>query len=156
MDPVLKYFNLGPEDIEQPRSNDSQSAKLWGVTLTIDPCIISLSSDPHALRSSMSCGHAITPNCLVAYIFSEIRKGKSTIVCPYADPQNPKKRCGYVWRYLELQKMAYLNKCERKYFEYLVSENKIKSEKNSYECSRCNNYTMHLLDRKKIVCRCCS
>jgi hypothetical protein len=84
MDPVLKYFNLGPEDIEQPRSNDSQSAKLWGVTLTIDPCIISLSSDPHALRSSMSCGHAITPNCLVAYIFSEIRKGKSTIVCPYA------------------------------------------------------------------------
>ena len=44
---------------------------------------MSLDENRETLRSAMICGHAITPNCLVAYIFNELKEGKYNIVCPY-------------------------------------------------------------------------
>ena len=151
----MKNLDINPEDVEFLRENTEESARKRRIPVTIDPCILSLNNEAHNLRIAMSCGHAITPNCQVAYIFGELRKGKYQIVCPYINPSNPQKKCGAIWRFSELQKVATLNKEECLLYEYVSSENLIRKLNDTIECPRCRYLMKHNGKTKKVVCRNC-
>lgn len=45
----------------------------------------------------MSCGHAVLPDSLSFYVFSEIQKGNNNIYCPYQESINPQIKCEKIW-----------------------------------------------------------
>lgn len=154
---MFMQININPDKIGYPRENTEESANEWDINLTIDPCIISLNDNPDSLRCAMPCGHAITPNCLIAYVFNELKRGKFFIACPWKDPNNTENKCEYEWNYLDIQKNCMLSGEEKIYYEYMTSANKVKSESNVIECTNCHHFIKLLGDstNNKVICRNC-
>lgn len=155
MNVICKKQDISPEDIEFLRENTEESARKRRIPVTIDPCILSLNNEAHNLRIAMSCGHAITPNCQISFIFGQLKKGRHQILCPYINPSNPQKKCEAHWKFSELQKVAMFSKQESMLYEYMSSENIVRKQKNMVACSKCGHYMQHDGIRKKVICRNC-
>ncbi|KAL6118511.1 uncharacterized protein ACO6RY_03299 [Pungitius sinensis] len=85
--------------------------------------------DPHSsdqsLRAEMSCGHAVTPESLTGWCRSLLDQSQHTFRCPALKEGTPKKcdavctskKCGAVWSYQEVRRLALLTPEEIQYFE---------------------------------------
>lgn len=69
-----------------------------------------------SLRAQMSCGHAVTPETLTGWCRSLLDQGQYRFVCP-ALKDGMLHKCGEVWSYQEVRRLALLTKEERAYFE---------------------------------------
>lgn len=126
-----------------------------GIALTQEPCILTYTPTRTTYRGIMSCGHSIDPNNLYSYLFHEVINGEWQIKCPFVSKVNPHDRCGKLWGYEELRKMAMLNNHEKDFFEIHMSRNHIDSLKDVQECEKCSYYVKKLGFTKRIICQSC-
>uniref|UniRef100_A0A8C9WIL2 Si:ch211-212k18.15 n=1 Tax=Scleropages formosus TaxID=113540 RepID=A0A8C9WIL2_SCLFO len=98
---------------EQEKRYDPGDSTLKFVTRPDD---ITLDDDPDTLRAEMSCGHAVTPQSLTAWCRSLLDQGQYKFLCP-ALKEGTVKKCGALWSYQEVRKLAVLTADEQKHFE---------------------------------------
>ncbi|KPP67366.1 putative E3 ubiquitin-protein ligase RNF144A-A [Scleropages formosus] len=98
---------------EQEKRYDPGDSTLKFVTRPDD---ITLDDDPNTLRAEMSCGHAVTPQSLTAWCRSLLDQGQYKFLCP-ALKEGTVKKCGALWSYQEVRKLAVLTADEQKHFE---------------------------------------
>lgn len=137
------------------RVYDKTEANELNIPLTHDPCIFTFTLTKATYRGVMSCGHAIDPNNLYSYMFYEVINGEWEVKCPFVSQKNPNDRCGKIWDYEELRKMALLNNHEKDFFEIHMSRNKIDQLPDVLECEKCQNYVKKLGYTKRIICQSC-
>lgn len=104
---------------------------------------------------TMSCGHATLPYALYCYILNELRNGKTEFVCPFRDMFNPSEKCGKLWEYQEVRKMALLNRSEKLFVEQKLTENALRKSPNVVECPVCQNFVMKANSSNKLTCGVC-
>ncbi|XP_029609899.1 putative E3 ubiquitin-protein ligase ARI6 isoform X2 [Salmo trutta] len=79
---------------------------------------ITLDDDPDSLRAEMSCGHAVTPQSLTGWCKSLLADGQHEFICPAL---NGNQKCGAVWSYQEVRRLAALTAQEIQYFEETIA-----------------------------------
>ncbi|XP_026859625.2 probable E3 ubiquitin-protein ligase RNF144A-A [Electrophorus electricus] len=98
---------------EEQKRYDPKDSTLKFVSRKDD---ITLDDDPNILRAEMPCGHAVTPQSLTAWCRSLLDQGQYKFLCP-ALKDGTTQKCGAVWPYVEVRRMALLTQEEQSHFE---------------------------------------
>lgn len=85
-------------------------------------------------RCRMSCGHAITPDNLYGYCWSELTNQSTSFRC-FGDV--PSGRCNWEWLFLEVAEKACLSKDEHILFESRINRNWVNLTAGVRECPFC-------------------
>ncbi|XP_068164444.1 probable E3 ubiquitin-protein ligase RNF144A-A [Antennarius striatus] len=72
------------------------------------------------LRAEMSCGHAVTPESITGWCRSLLDQGQYKFKCP-AIKNGTREKCGAVWPYVEVRRLAVLTTEEMHHFEKVIS-----------------------------------
>ncbi|OWF49962.1 E3 ubiquitin-protein ligase ARIH2 [Mizuhopecten yessoensis] len=85
-------------------------------------------------RVEMSCGHAITPDNLYGYCWSQLTKQRSSFRC-FADVNG--RNCDKEWLFVEVAEKACLSHDEHFLFESRINRNWINNSEGVRECPSC-------------------
>uniref|UniRef100_A0A672GH55 RING-type domain-containing protein n=1 Tax=Salarias fasciatus TaxID=181472 RepID=A0A672GH55_SALFA len=94
--------------------------------------------DP-GLRAEMSCGHAVTPESLTGWCRSLLDQGQYKFKCP-ALKDGTFFKCGAVWPYKEVRRLAVLTAEEMQYFEENIARMAAAEHCEFKSCPGCKTY----------------
>ncbi|KAI5104236.1 hypothetical protein C0J45_5862 [Silurus meridionalis] len=137
---------------EQGRRHNPKDSTLRFVNRQDD---ITLDDDPNIQRLEMSCGHAVSPLSLTAYCRSLLDQGQYKFLCP-ALKQGIEK-CGAVWPYMEVRRIALLTQEEQNHFEETMAQLASAKYCEYNPCPGCSSYVERLdLTNLCVLCTICT
>ncbi|XP_029941795.1 uncharacterized protein LOC115383760 [Salarias fasciatus] len=107
--------------------------------------------DP-GLRAEMSCGHAVTPESLTGWCRSLLDQGQYKFKCP-ALKDGTVNRCGAVWPYKEVRRLAVLTAEEMQYFEENIARMAAAEHCEFKSCPGCKTY-LERMDLTNLCVQC--
>ncbi|KAM6949304.1 LOW QUALITY PROTEIN: E3 ubiquitin-protein ligase-like [Aplochiton taeniatus] len=95
-----------------------------------------LDDDDNNLRAEMSCGHAVTPESLTGWCRSLLDQGQHKFKCPAL--KQAQEKCGEVWTYQEVRRLAVLTTEEMQHFEETMAHLAASEYCEFKQCPKCN------------------
>jgi len=118
--------------------------------------MITWDDSPTNPRAKMSCGHAITPESLLAYCMSILTAGRFIFYCPNIDRKTG-VNCRKEWQYVDVRLIASLGETEQIYFETKINENYMLKASGIQQCPQCSSYCERMNNKdNRVVCPVCS
>lgn len=115
--------------------------------------IMGYSEEGDQKRVKMSCGHAVDPNTLTAWCRSLLDKHEYEFHCPAVVTGSDSNKCGSIWPYEEVRRIALLNEAECTYFESKMSEYAASQYCDMKECPGCRSF-VERMDKTNLRARC--
>ncbi|TKS92942.1 hypothetical protein D9C73_027071 [Collichthys lucidus] len=104
------------------------------------------------LRAEMSCGHAVTPESLTGWCRSLLDQGQYKFKCP-ALKNGTLRKCGAVWPYSEVRRLAVLTHKEMQHFEETIARLAATEYCEVKTCPGCKTY-VERMDLSNLCVRC--
>ena len=117
------------------------------VRLSANKCVLLwVDDDTISKRVEMPCGHAVTPDGLADYIYTEVINQKTKIICPV-------KSCNAEWKVFEIIKRGLTAK-ERENLEKGIAKNNLHAQ-GVQECLQCSAYIQREGNGTRVECLFC-